>query len=49
MLAYTRLVQDQANQHSRMEGGGSHEAPFLTEDLLTVMYAGEGNQFSVKV
>lgn len=42
MVAYLRLVQDQANQRSRMEGGGSHEAPLLTEELLTVMYAGEG-------
>lgn len=42
MLAYTGLVQDQANENSRMGGRGSHEAPLLIEELLTMMYAGEG-------
>lgn len=36
VLAYTRLTQDQASQSSITDGGRSHEAPPLAEELLAV-------------
>lgn len=42
MVAYTRLTQDQASQHSSMAERGSHEVPPLAEELLTVSFGREG-------
>lgn len=42
VVAYTRLAQDQASQHSNTVERGSHEAPPLAEELLIVSFGREG-------